>query len=250
MTFNRRACSRLSFALVVALAMASGLAIPAVAHAARPHIDRVVVSRDEQDRLEFRIFFASPVIVAPDDQIQVAIDADRDLGTGIDGLDSSLDLSGSDVLDERAALLTVDGEPVISHPRSLRFSSEAAGFALSWSSVTLSVPAPVIGDPGRFDFYVFIRIDGKLDEAPSHVLVSAGSLPWTYPKDGEPEAGDAYPVETYVDLTDTTLSDQPWVIVGVIAGVLVFGGALAVAGWGVERLRRRKRIRVYGLSRC
>jgi hypothetical protein len=65
-----------------------------VARAERPNIERVVVSRSDNGVLTFRIFFAAPVIVDPDDNVQVAIDADRDSGTGVDGLDYSLDQTG------------------------------------------------------------------------------------------------------------------------------------------------------------
>jgi hypothetical protein len=73
------------FALLLLATLA--LAAPPLADAARPDIERVTVSRDEDDRLRFKLFFADPVIVDPDDQIQVAIDADRDPGTGVNGLD-------------------------------------------------------------------------------------------------------------------------------------------------------------------
>ena len=230
---------RTRFALLVVATLA--LAAPPLADAARPDIERVTVSRDEDDRLAFKLFFADPVIVDPDDQIQVAIDADRDPGTGVDGLDYSLDQTGPLFGPERATLLTaVDGEPVASSPRELRFDYEEAGYGFSAKSTTFSVPASVIGDPARFDFYVFIRVDGQLDEAPSHVLFSAGSLPWTYPKDGTPEVGDAYPTETYLDNPDFTLSERPGLFIGVIAGfVLVVGSLLAVGGWSVQRLRKR-----------
>jgi hypothetical protein len=72
------------------------------------------------------------------------------------------------------------------------------------------------------------------------VLFSAGSLPWTYPKDGTPDVGEAYPTETYFDNSDFTLSEQPGLFIGVIAVfVLVVGGLLAVGGWSVQRLRKR-----------
>jgi hypothetical protein len=220
------------------------LAAPPLADAARPDIERVIVSRDEDDRVTFKLFFAEPVFVESDDQIQVAIDADRDPGTGVDGLDYSLDQSGALFAGEDfAALLTaVDGKPVASYPDELRFDYDegALGYGFSVSSVTFSVPSSLIGEPARFDFYVFIRVDGELDEAPSHVLFSAGDLPWTYPKGRAPDAGDAYPTETYFDNSDFTLSEQTGPFIGVIvASLLVLGGLLAVGGWGVQRLRKR-----------
>jgi hypothetical protein len=106
--------------------------------------------------------------------------------------------------------------------------------------VTFSLPSSVIGDPARFDFYAFIRLDGQLDEAPSHVLFSAGALPWTYPKDGTPDVGEAYPTETYFDNSDFTLSEQSGPFICLVVGfVLAVGGLLAVGGWGVQRLRKR-----------
>ena len=244
MTFDRRTPSlRWRIALVLLLTTACALAIASTADAARPDIDRVTVSRDEQDRLTFRIFFASPVGLDPDDQLQVAIDADRDPSTGVDGLDYSLDQSGSLIgVDDDRLLTAVDGEPVTSNPPELRFDYEPAGFGFTASSATFSVPASLIGDPARFDFYVFIRVDGDLDEAPSHVLFSAGALPWSYPREGEPGAGRAYPVETYVDGSDATLSERPRLVLVVIVGLLFgIGALLAVGGWSVQRIRARKR---------
>lgn len=159
-----------------------------------------------------------------------------------DGLDYSLDEAGPLFRGEDGATLltAVDGESVASSPRELRFDYEEAGYGFSAKSMTFSVPASVIGDPARLDFYVFIRVEGQLDEAPSHVLFSAGLLPWTYPKDGTPDVGEAYPTETYFDNSDFTLSEQPGLFIGVIAVfVLVVGGLLAVGGWSVQRLRKR-----------
>ena len=244
MIFLDRARPQRRVAVAVALATACALTIPSLANA-RPNIDRVTVSRDHQDRLTFRIFFASPVGLDPKDQLQVAIDADRDPSTGVDGLDYSLDQSGSLIgVDDDRLLTAVDGEPVESNPPELRFDYEPAGFGFTASSATFSVPASLIGDPARFDFYVFIRVDGELDEAPSHVLFAAGDLPWTYPREGEPSAGEAYPVETYVDGSDATLHERPrFFLVVVAVFVFVLGGLLAVGGWSVQRLRERKRSR-------
>jgi hypothetical protein len=232
--------TRLALLLVATLALAA----PPLADAARPDIDRVTVSRDEDDRVTFRLFFAEPVFVESDDQIQVAIDADHDPGTGVDGLDYSLDQSGALFRgQDNAALLTaVDGEPVASYPPELRFNYEegALGYGFSVSSVTFSVPSSAIGDPARFDFYVFIRVDGELDEAPSHVLFSAGDLPWTYPKHDAPAVGEAYPTETYFDNSDLTLSEQPGHFIALVVGfALVLAGLLVVGGWSVQRFRKR-----------
>jgi hypothetical protein len=232
--------TRLALLLVATLA----LAVPPLADAARPDIERVTVSREEDDRVTFKLVFAEPVFVESDDQIQVAIDADRDPGTGVDGLDYSLDKSVAlyPGVDHATLLTAVDGVPVASYPPELRFGYEegALGYGFSVSSVTFSVPSSMIGDPARFDFYVFIRVEGELDEAPSHVLFSAGALPWTYPKDDTPDVGEAYPTETYYDNSDFTLSEQPGLFIAVVvAFVLAVGGLLAVGGWGVQRLRKR-----------
>jgi hypothetical protein len=231
--------TRFVFLLVATLALAA----PPLADAARPDIERVTVSRDEDDRLTFKLSFVDPVIVEADDQIQVAIDADRDPGTGVDGLDYSLDQPGPLYRgeDDATLLTAVDGEPIASNPPELRFDYEEANdYGFFVSSVTFSLPSSVIGDPARFDFYVFIRVDGQLDEAPSHVLFSAGALPWTYPKDGTPDVGEAYPTETYFDNSDFTLSEQSGPFIGLVVGfVLAVGGLLAVGGWSVQRLRKR-----------
>src|SRR5262245_37222136 len=179
---------RASLVLCTALA---ALGFPAAARAERPNIDHVVVSRNDDGIISFRIAFASAVTVSLDDQLQVAIDADRDSGTGVDGLEYSLDFS----FGEPALLTAVNGEPVESHPSTLRVShqTDPQGFGFSDLSTAFELPASLIGDPRRFDFYVFIRTDeGDLDEAPSHVLFSAGSSPWAYPKD-EREVGTTYP---------------------------------------------------------
>ena len=154
-------------ALVLAVAVAASLAAAPVA-AARPDIDQVVVSRSETGTLAFEVVFAEPVILDPDDAVQIAIDSDRDPGTGVDGLDYSLHPSGPIAFgSEQPMLLTaVDGEPVSSRPSKLRFRYEAADeLGLSASSVTFFVPTSLIGDPRRFDFYAFVSIEGELDEA-------------------------------------------------------------------------------------
>ena len=232
---------RTRFALLLVATLA--LAAPPLADAARPDIERVTVSRDEDDRLTFKLSFVDPVIIEADDRIQVAIDADRDPGTGVDGLDYSLDQPGPLYRgeDDATLLTAVDGEPIASNPPELRFDYEEANdYGFFVSSVTFSLPSSVIGDPARFDFYVFIRVDGQLDEAPSHVLFSADALPWTYPKDGTPDVGEAYPTETYFDNSDFTLSEQSGPFIGLVVGVvLAVGGLLAVGGWSVQRLRKR-----------
>jgi hypothetical protein len=228
---------RLGVAGCVALGMAiASLIAPAASWAARPDLERVVVSRDEGGRVTFRVEFAAPLALSLDDTVQIAIDADRDPGTGIDGLDYSLDWSfGS------AALLTaIDGEPEPSHPSSFHFTKEPGGFQTT--AMTFSIAADDIGSPRRFDFYAFVEKDAELDEAPSHVLFSAGSAPWTYPTN-EPETGETYPTETYVDGSDFTLSERGGLFLAlVVGGLLGVGAILGLGGWSVERWRKRKRV--------
>jgi hypothetical protein len=238
----------------------AALLVPAPALASRPNLERVTVSRSADQRVTFRIEFARPVELRHDTTVQIAIDADRDPATGIDGLDYSLDwtetvLSSADVkipdelegelrdmiirLGESYSLLTaIDGEAVESHPHSLKFSHNG-------DLVTFSIAAADIGDAQQFDFYAFIEQGGALDEAPSHVLFSAGASPWTYPQDGIPARDDSYPTQTYEDPTDATLSENTplfLVVVGAVLGaVLGIGALLAIAGWGVERYRSHGR---------
>jgi hypothetical protein len=222
------------------VATVGALAVPARASADRPNIEHVTVSRDGEGRLSFRIDFAGSVIIGYTDHVQVAIDSDRDPGTGVDGLDYSLDWSLLDDEDSFTLLTAVDGEPVESNPSGLQFSRTTASGTQGFgsSSVVFSVPASTIGSPRRFDFYVFVRADGMLDEAPSHLFFSAGTSPWTYPKHGKPDA-DTYPVETYTDGSDLTLKERPGIVVAVIAGaVLGIGALLAIVGWGIQRRRR------------
>jgi hypothetical protein len=242
------------FLVIVLLA---ALFIPATASAARPDLERVVVSRTPDQRVTFRIEFAERVTLRHDTTVQIAIDADRDPATGIDGLDYSLDwtetvVSGAgisipeeveDALRDTitdwtkpyALLTAVDGEAVESHPRSLTFSHDD-------EVVTFSIAAADIGSTERFDFYAFIEQDGKLDEAPSHVLFSAGAIPWTYPRDGVPAARQPYPTQVYEDPTDTTLSEAPagTLVIGLLV-VLAVGGVVAIVGWSIERHRRTHR---------
>jgi hypothetical protein len=214
--------------------------------AERPNINRVIVSRSDDGILAFRIEFAKPVIIDPDDTVQVAIDADRDSGTGVDGLDYSLDIYGpvSFPLGESLSLLTaVDGEPVTSHPRALRFTREVGKetYGFGSSSMTFAIPAALIGDPRRFDFYAFIRVEGDLDEAPSHFLFPPRYFPWTYPKQEAPPRGGAYPVATYEDGWDDTIHERPGLLLAVGAASLwAICGLLALGWWGVQRLRGRR----------
>jgi hypothetical protein len=232
-------------ALVLSTVLAL-LAFPAAAMAERPNIERVVVSRTDEGVIAFRIEFAKPVVVDPEDTVQVAIDSDRDSGTGVDGLEYSLDIFGPVSIAPRdglSLLTAVDGEPVASHPSALRFTREVGEetFGFGSSSMTFSIPTALVGNPRRFDFYAFIRVEGELDEAPSHFLIPPGYLPWTYPKQRAPDVGEAYPVEYYEDGWDITVNERPGLLLGFgAAALVVLGGLLALVGWSIQRFRHRE----------
>lgn len=186
-------------------------------------IERVVVSRSVDGRLTFRIAFAELVALDYVNKVQVAIDADRDPDTGIDGLDYSLDWSGSPAL-----LTAVNGEPEVSHAQSL-------GFRHASRAVTFSIATAEIGSPARFDFYTFVDQPGHTDIAPVHQFFSES---WTYPRD-DVAAGQPYPTEEYEDLNDNTLVEGDWsgpaTILVIVGGVLALGAVAALAGWSIER---------------
>jgi hypothetical protein len=213
--------------------MLAALAFAAPGNAANANIERVVVSRSAQDVITFRIEFAEPVALDDETRVQVAIDADRDSSTGVDGLEYSLDWLGY-----VSMFTAVKGEEVESEPESLKF--EHTG-----STVTFSIAAADIGSPDRFDFYTFVKQDGHTDIAPVHVLSSAT---WTYPE-GDPSAGGSYPTETYEDITDGSLPEGGWgVLVYGIGGLLALGAIVAVAGWSFERYRKRRKQATQGTS--
>lgn len=225
------------------LAVTVALALPAAANAERPNIDRVTVGRDHSGVLTFRIHLARPVILDPDDTVQVAIDTDRDHVSGVHGLEFALDHTGMSALGTSALLTAVHGKPVESHPPALRFTSDEKGpFGLASSSMAFSIPASAIGDPHRFDFYVFARVDGEMDDAPQRGLLSHAF--WTYPKKREIRAGETYPVETYNESPDTNslhFPEHSGLVIALVAASLFGAGALAAfVGWGVEQRRRRE----------
>ena len=207
--------------------IAVALTALARAPAADANIERVVVSRSDHDRLTFRIEFAEPVALDEETTVQIAIDADRNPDTGIDGSEYALDWTAY------ASMFTaVDGKEVESEPESLDFVHSGA-------TVTFSIAAADVGSPRTFDFYAFSKKDGNTDIAPVHVLFSAI---WTYPKDGPPAAGKAYPTQTYEDLVDGSLVEGDWLnIVGIVMGILALGAVVTVIGLSVERLRKRRR---------
>jgi hypothetical protein len=204
------------------LGLALGVA-PGVAAADRPNIERVVVSRALGSTFVFRIEFEKPIMLTPETTIQVALDTDRDSSTGNDGLEYSLDRT------EYPSLLvaTPGGKTEEKTDSSLTFVQ--AGNVAKFSIV-----ATDIGDPARFDFYVFIEIGDELvDQIPPHHLLFSELT--TYPKEAL-APGAPYPVETYEDKQGARMSRL--ILLGVL-GVLGLGAVLAVGGWAFERRHRR-----------
>lgn len=119
--------------------------------------------------------------------------------------------------------------------------SKSLSFDRDSDVVTFAIDAAELGNPEKLDFYAFVKDGDELDEAPSHVLFSAGAMPWTYPIGYVPEAGEPYPTETYDDLSDFTLSERGRTFIFVLVGGLLGLGAIAgVTGWSIERWRRRR----------
>jgi hypothetical protein len=157
-----------------------------------------------------------PVIVDPDDQIQVAI-ADRDPGTGVGGLEYSLDQTWTASARSANLLTAVDGE----RWRRVLASRGSTTKKRNTGSPPrrFSVPASVIGDPARFDFYVFIQ-DGQLDEAVARALRGLASS--IYPKDGRRWRGISD--RDVPRQPDVTLSERPILHRRDCGFVLVVGG--------------------------
>jgi hypothetical protein len=212
---------------IAAVALAA-LVVVAPAQAADADIETVTVSRSADDVVTFRIEFARPVALDDETQVQVAIDADRDPDTGIDGLEYSLDWSGSPAL-----LTAVDGQPSGSHPASFGFEHKGA-------TVAFSIAASDIGSPEQFDFYTFIDQNSHKDIAPVHELFSAT---WTYPSD-DVAPGEPYPTETYEDIMDNTIVEGDWSgfvwLAAIVGGLLALGAVVALIGWSIERARKRR----------
>jgi hypothetical protein len=226
--------------LIVSATVVALLVAPAPALAERPNIQRVVVSQDGEGHLVFRVVLARPVILDLDDTIQVAIDADRDRGTGINGLEYSLDWTGYSA----ALLRAVNGKQVESRPSTLRFTSTGNPRPFAFATATFSIAAAAIRNPERFDFYVFVKRDGDIDEAPSHVLVSGDAAPWTFPRATKLSPGEPHAPEVYEDGSDFNLSERRTEFLGVIAAAVVgLGGTLGLIGWGGTRLRERRTFR-------
>jgi len=175
--------------LVTAILASLVIAVPA--RAADANIDKVVVSRGFDGVIQFWLECAEPVTLDDGTTVQVAIDADRNPETGIDGIDYSLEWTGHPSL-----LSAVDGETVRSRPESLEVEHDG-------DVVTHSIAAEDIGSPDRFDFYTLVEQHGHRDIAPVNVLFSAT---WTYPRSEVP-AGEQYPAGTYEDLTDWSLPE-------------------------------------------
>src|SRR5206468_5588328 len=136
----------------------------------------------------------------------------------------------ADVESPSAALLTArgssstEGDASVSRPASLHFSSTPG-------TARFRIAAADIGGPSSFDFWVFVEKNGELvDTAPTHVLVSSPSEPWTYPKGATPAAGGRYAIERYEDTSDTSLTESriPWRLI--LLGLFGLFGLGAIAG--------------------
>jgi hypothetical protein len=212
-------------AALIVLALAATAASPAVSTASgRPDIEKVVVSRDQAGTLTFAVGFASPTALGTGTKLQVMLDTDRDPGTGADGGEYALDYSAPvEGMDPTPSLVVAgEGESPTTTPE----------FTSTPHSATFRVSVYDIGDPDVFDFWVFVEVNGDLVEtAPTHVLVSTSAKPWTYPEDSAPDAGQAWPTDTYQDLSDSGLetANIPWlmILLGIVgvAALLGFGGA-------------------------
>jgi hypothetical protein len=116
---------------------------------------------------------------------------------------------------------------------TLRFDSTSR-------SAVVTIAASEVGQVTRFDFWVFVERDRKLvDTAPTHLLVAPSSEPWTYPKEGTPRAGAAYPVETYTDSTDTSLVEGSFQWYLILLGIAALGALVGIGGWTYDKLHRR-----------
>ncbi len=226
---------RLRLGSLVVLALAAA-AWPAGASAGgSTDIRTVVVSRDSVSLLTFEIRFAGPVHFDSGTKLQVMLDTDRDPSTGIEGAEYALDYSATDGGKPEAALIqAIAGET---------FALPLALFEAGPRSATFQVLADAIDSPRVFDFWVFIEQDGDLvDNAPSHVLVSTHSQPWTYPKSGDAPSSGVYPTQTYEDISDggfeTANLPWKWILIGV-AGIAGLGALLGFGGWTFERMRGR-----------
>ena len=213
------------FAGLIVLALAATAALPAVSTASgRPDIEKVAVSRDQAGMLTFAIGFASPTTLGSGTKLQVMLDTDRDSSTGTDGSEYALDYSAPvEGMDPTPSLLVAgEGESPSATPE----------FTSTPRLATFRVSVSDIGDPDVFDFWVFVQVGHDLVEtAPTHVLISTSAQPWTYPNDGAPDAGQAWPTDTYEDLADSSLetANIPWlmILLGIVgvAALLGFGGA-------------------------
>lgn len=218
-------------------AVLAALALPAASSAAsNPNIDTVTVARTHSGTFSFTIAFQTPVRLGAGTRMQVMLDTDRNFATGIEGSEYALDYSSpSEGEAPAAALLTAhDGDAEESAPSSLAFTSTGR-----WAR--FDIDAAALGSPSRFDFWVFVEENGEVvDTAPTHVLFSSSASPWTYPPHDEVPAGADYPVETYTDLTDTSLTGSgsfPWV--PILLGVAAVGALVGIGGWAYEKLHGR-----------
>lgn len=187
-------------------------------------IDNVRVSRSQRDPLSFAVAFSKDIELAPDTGFQIAVDTDSDRGTG--------DPEGFELF-----FSYVQGAPD-PNPRLnkweggtwTRTTTPSLAFSHEGDQVTLQLDADEL--PPAFSFQVgagtrWISDDPDIDWAPQREHVVAGSDlgVWTFPACGQigSDAGD---------------KGGKWVV-PVIAGIFGLGAMVAVAGWTIERIRRR-----------
>jgi len=226
---------RLRLGLLLLSVLVLGAAWPgSAASAGSTDIKAVVVSRDSASILTFVIQFAGPVSLDNATKLQVMLDTDRKSSTGIQGAEYALDYSAYRGSEPEPSLIhSIDGKGYTS-PTPPRFWTGP-------SDATFEVPTSNIGDPRVFDFWVFVERNGDLVEtAPTHVLVSTYSQPWTYPKDGASAPGAGYPTQTYEDISDTSLetTNIPWK--WILLGIVGLAALLGFGGWTFERIRGRR----------
>jgi hypothetical protein len=200
----------------------------------RPNIRQVEVSANRYGALVFRVVYTESVTLPATTVLDVIVDADDDPNTGDEGFETVVDYSPGISSGPYVSLFTAaDESGDESRPEGLEFVHDGP-------SSTFTVPTVSPGFPASFDysfsFYVYMEIDGEfVDAAPTHVLISTTAKPF------EVDASKLFAGETIIfeDLADGTPAEDSLVLAWVIGGVLTLGAVLGLAGWSVERLRRR-----------
>ena len=140
-----------------------------------PDIRTVVVAKSPAGMLSFRISFRHPTKLTGPAQLQVMLDTDRKLRTGVQGAEYALDYLRIGNHAPSAALITVHGKnSITSKPKSLRFRSTP-------TSATFQIASKALDKPATFGFRVFAaRGDAFIDEVPLKG-VAVGQAEWIYP---------------------------------------------------------------------